>query len=114
MRRQSRKVDIRLPRRRNSNSHGARPVYQNCLHDYVDLYQQVVKEELSLRLPVPEVAISGSDRLRVGWQVPQEEKVLFEGTDPESYSIRRQKGKLREPETVRVCSRLLVVCADVT
>ena len=28
-----RKVDIRLPGKGNSNSHGARPVYQNHLED---------------------------------------------------------------------------------
>ena len=43
-----RKVDIRLPGKGNSNSHGARPVYQNLLDDYVDLDQQVVNKELSL------------------------------------------------------------------
>jgi len=31
-----RKVDVRPPGKRNSNSHGARPVYQNHLDDYVD------------------------------------------------------------------------------
>jgi hypothetical protein len=31
-----RKVDARLPGKRNSNSHGARPVYQNHLDDRED------------------------------------------------------------------------------
>ena len=33
VRRRTRKVDIRLPGKGNSNSHGARPVYQNHLDD---------------------------------------------------------------------------------
>ena len=43
-----RKVDIRLPEKRNSNSHGARPFYYNHLDDPVDSDQQVVNKNLSL------------------------------------------------------------------
>ena len=32
----TRKVDIRLPEKGSSNSHGARPVYQNDIDDLVD------------------------------------------------------------------------------
>jgi hypothetical protein len=32
----ARKVDFRLPGKESSNSHGARPVYQNYLDDLVD------------------------------------------------------------------------------
>ena len=32
----ARRVDIRLPGKENSKSHGARPVFSNCLDDYVD------------------------------------------------------------------------------
>ena len=35
-RRLHRKVDVRLPGTRNSNSHGARPVYSNHIDDSVD------------------------------------------------------------------------------
>ena len=31
-----RKLNIRLPEKKSSNSHGARPVYQNHLDDSVD------------------------------------------------------------------------------
>ena len=37
-----RKVDVRLPGKENSNSRGARPVYQNHLDDLLDSDQQVV------------------------------------------------------------------------
>ena len=46
-----RAVDIRLPGKGNSNSHGARPVHKNHLDDQVDSDQQVVNNELSLSLP---------------------------------------------------------------
>ena len=42
------KVDTGLHGKGNSNSHGARPVYQNYLDDKVDSDQQVVNKELSL------------------------------------------------------------------
>jgi len=45
-----RKVDIRLPGKGNSNSHGARPVYLKHLDDEVDSDQEVVNGELSLSL----------------------------------------------------------------
>ena len=32
----SKKLDVRLPGKGNSNTHGARPVYQNHLDDEVD------------------------------------------------------------------------------
>ena len=45
----SRKVNIRLPEKGNSNSHGARPVYQKHLrHDEVVPDQKVVNKEFSL------------------------------------------------------------------
>jgi hypothetical protein len=34
-----RKVDIRIPEKGNSNSHGARPVFYNSLDNSVDLDQ---------------------------------------------------------------------------
>jgi hypothetical protein len=44
-----RKVDIRLHGKRNSNSHGARPVHQKHLrHDEVDPDKLVVNKEFSL------------------------------------------------------------------
>jgi hypothetical protein len=43
-----RKVDIRLPGKGNSTSHGAKPVYENHLDDYVDSGQWLVNKELSL------------------------------------------------------------------
>ena len=45
---ETRKVDIRLPGKGDSNSHSARPVYLNNLDDTVDLDQQVVKKVPSL------------------------------------------------------------------
>ena len=42
------KVYIRPPGKGNSNSHGARPVYQNHLDDQVDSDQKVVYEEVCL------------------------------------------------------------------
>ena len=45
---QFRKVDVKLPGKRNSNSHGPRPVHQNHLDDKVDPDQKVVNKELSL------------------------------------------------------------------
>ena len=44
----ARKVDIRLPRTRDSNSHGARPVYSNHLDDSEDSENWIVDKELSL------------------------------------------------------------------
>jgi hypothetical protein len=38
-------VDRRLPGKKNSNSHGARPVYLNRLDDEVDSDQYVVDNE---------------------------------------------------------------------
>ena len=46
----SRKVDVRLPGKENSNFHGARPVYYNPFDDSVDSHQDVVNKELSLSL----------------------------------------------------------------
>jgi len=46
----NRKVDIRLPGKTYSNSHGARPVYLNHRDDKVDLDQQVAKKEVSVSL----------------------------------------------------------------
>ena len=43
-----RNVDIRLPGKGNSNSHGARPVCQNHFDDEVDSDQWVVNKALSL------------------------------------------------------------------
>jgi len=44
-----RKVDIRLPGKGNSNSHGARPVHQKHVrHDEVDPDKLVVNKEFSL------------------------------------------------------------------
>jgi len=42
------KVDVRLPGKGNSNSHGARPVHLNHHDDLVDSDQEVVNKELSL------------------------------------------------------------------
>ena len=44
----TRKVDIKLPEKGNSNFHGARPVYKNHPDDSVDSDQWVVNKELSL------------------------------------------------------------------
>ena len=42
-----RKVDITLPGKENSNSHGARPVHQSHRVDEVDSDQKVVKQDLA-------------------------------------------------------------------
>ena len=44
----NRKADIRLQGKGSSNSHCARPVYQNNLDDVVDSDPEVVNKELSL------------------------------------------------------------------
>ena len=43
-----REVDVRLPGKGNSNSHGARPVHQIISVIKVDWDQEVVNKELSL------------------------------------------------------------------
>ena len=48
--RSSRKVDVRLPEKGNSNSHGARPVHLNHHDDLVDSDQLVDNKDLSLYL----------------------------------------------------------------
>ena len=44
----TRKVDVRLPEKGNSNSYGARPIYSKHLDDKVDSYQYVFNKTLSL------------------------------------------------------------------
>ena len=46
----TRKVHIRLPGKGNSDSHGARPIYQNHLDDSGDSDQEVVDQKLPLSL----------------------------------------------------------------